>query len=96
MEEILVLAGFMGFVLLILWVVVTCLEKIFERRKGKAEVIKKREEGEGVDSVLAVVIAGIVAYEESLKKGFVRRRISAKNKKEEKVSLWKIKGRIGQ
>ena len=96
MEEILVLAGFMGFLLMILWVIVTCLEKIFKRRKGKAEVIKKGEGGEGVDSVLAVVIAGIVTYEESLKKGFVRGRISAKKKKEEKVSLWKIKGRIGQ
>ena len=95
MKEIFVLAGCLGLMLLVLWVIVTCLEKRFERRKGRAEVIKKREEGEGKDCVLTVVIAGIVAYEESLKKSFVRRRISASKKKEEKVSLWKIKGRIG-
>jgi len=95
-KEILVLAGFMGFMLMILWVIVTCLEKIFKRRKGGVEDIKTGEDGEEVDCLLKVMVAGIVAYEESLKKGFVRRRSSVKKEKEEKVSLWKIKGRIGQ
>jgi len=95
-KEILVLVGFMGLMLMFLWVVVTCMEKISKRVKDKEEVIKKGGRGEGEDYVLTAVIAGIVAYEESLKKGFVRRRVSSKKKKEETVSLWKTKGRIEQ
>ena len=49
MKEILVLVGFMGLMLMFLWVVVTCMEKISKRVKDKEEVIKKGGRGEGIN-----------------------------------------------
>ena len=96
MKEILVLSGCMGFILMVLWAIVLCLEKTTGRKK--AGVIEKKEERKDGETglLLSVVIAGIVAYEESFKKNFVRRRHPTHKKKEEKISLWKTKGRIEQ
>lgn len=102
MKEILVLTVCLGIVLIVPWVVVVVLERRKERkaqarRAGKG--IEEEKDGRpevGSDGIAAAIVAGILAYQGEVGQERITRERIIYEKKEEKVSLWRVKERMKQ
>jgi len=94
LKEIMVLAVCSGMILIVLWVVVICLEKMKSGRAREREAGKERKKEEEPDGIITAIIAGIMAYEESLVVMSGKRDRVVYKRKEEKTSWWKMKERM--
>ena len=94
MKEIMVLAVCSGMILMVLWVVVICLEKMKGVREREA--VKERKKEEEPDGIISAIIAGIMAYEEGIGETTRKKERRAYERKEEKTSWWKMKERMKQ
>lgn len=81
-------------ILIVLWVVVICLEKMKSGRAREREAGKERKKEEEPDGIITAIIAGITAYEESLVVTSRKRDRVVYERKEEKTSWWKMKERM--
>ena len=86
MKEIILLAGFLGVLFSFLWLVVLGAEKLLKKKRGVG--FKGGTEAAAGDVVRAVVVAGIMAYEEGVRGGGVERR-KKQRRKVEGFSWWK-------
>lgn len=96
MKEILVLAVCLGIILVVFRVVVVCLEKVKGGRAREREAGKERKKEEGTEGLVPAIIAGITAYEESPGVKAGKRERTVYERKEEKMSWWKMKERMKQ
>jgi hypothetical protein len=83
-------------ILIVLWVVVICLEKMKGGRAREREAGKERKKEEEPDGIITAIIAGIMAYEESLVVTSRKRDRVVYERKEERTSWWKMKERMKQ
>jgi hypothetical protein len=81
-------------ILIVLWVVVICLEKMKGGRAREREAGKETKKEEEPDGIITAIIAGIMAYEESLVMMSGKRNRVVYERKEEKTSWWKMKERM--
>ena len=95
MNELFVLAGYLGASLMAFWIIVSLLERLLQKRMQEAP---SSNEGEDESAVIAVIGAAIEAYEESfgreIKKVAIERVVYTR--KEDRISFWKLKGRVTQ
>jgi len=90
MREALVLVVFLVFLFIVLWIIVNGLEKPLKRSEinghdKREEVFRNKD--------LPIIIAGVMAYEESLKEKGPKRKREFYRTKEDKISWWRILGR---
>ena len=92
MKEILIFAGYLGLFLVAFWLVVAFLERRLTIVKSNRLVSSEEDKGDEIP--VAVIMAGIKAYESCFgtEKKKIKRMIY--KPKEETVSLWKIRGRV--
>ena len=87
MKEIILLTVFLGVVFSFLWLVVLGAEKLLKKKRGVGFKGGTEAAAAG-DVVRAVVVAGIMAYEEGVRGGGVERR-KKQRRKVEGFSWWK-------
>ena len=92
MKEIIILTIFLTTILLFLWIVLWCIEKVFKKKKREpTEKTGVNKKGERIiNNLVPVIAAAVAAYKETEK----RRGRTARVGREHKVSWWKIAGRI--
>ena len=77
------------------WIIVSLLERLLQKRMQEAP---PGNEGEDESAVIAVIGAAIEAYEQSfgreVKKVAIERVVYTR--KEDRISFWKLKGRVTQ
>jgi len=92
MVEILIFAGYLGFLLCAFWMIVAFVERRLTILRRNREVSSEEDKGDEIP--VPVIIAGIKAYESCFvaEKKKIKRMIY--QPKKETVSLWKIRGRV--
>ena len=95
MKELIVLAGYLGVLLLFAWAIVFTLERLLQK-KGRTQAINS--EGEDDGTIIAAIVAAVEAYEQGfgreVKKVAVERVVY--RRKVENVSFWKLRSRVTQ
>jgi hypothetical protein len=95
MNELFVFAGYLGVFLMGFWIIVFLLERLLQKRVKETPL---SNEGEDDSAIISVIVAAVEAYEQSIgrevKKVAIERVIYPR--KEYRISLWKLKGRVTQ
>ena len=92
MGDIVIVVVFLAVLFLFMWAVVLFLERRLGRQRGEG-VHEEREGGE--EDILPFIVAGVVAYRDSVENVWGGRQRLVHKKKEEGASWWKISRRMG-
>jgi|GEM_PF-4787242 len=92
MGEIIILIMFLASILLFLWIILWCSEKVLKKKKGEpTEEAGENKKGEDViNNLVPVITAAVAAYKETEK----RKERTIRVGREHKISWWKTAGRI--
>ena len=92
MGEIVAIVVVLGVMFLFLWAVVLILERQLGRRKGEGT---KEGKAGSEEEKMAFIVAGVIAYEYRVEKARGKGQRVVYEKKEERVSWWRISRRMG-